>query len=158
MIRHQFDIEDYWTVIVYYDIDYTFFDEIAKELASLGVSDEGIDDMHDMLLSRAKAMTFSNLDKHISIVVFNTHKSKEDYVNSIIHEAEHVKQAMLKTNNVKDPVFELIQNADLITEKQAQSLQRSYNSFDFRSEHQKHSDWDNIANGLKIFSLGFFMP
>ena len=41
--------------------------------------------------------------------------------------------------------FELIQNADLITEKQAQSLQRSYNSFDFRSEHQKHSDWDNIA-------------
>ena len=102
MIRHQFDIEDYWTVIVYYDIDYAFFNEIAIELASLGVSDEGIDDMHDMLLSRAKAMTFSNLDKHISIVVFNIHKSKEDYVNSIIHEAEHVKQAMLKAYNVED--------------------------------------------------------
>ena len=41
--------------------------------------------------------------------------------------------------------FELIQKARVITPKQAESLQRPYNSFDFRSESKKHSDWDNIA-------------
>ena len=41
--------------------------------------------------------------------------------------------------------FELIQQAKLITPEQAESLQRPYTSFDFRTEHKKHSDWDNIA-------------
>ena len=41
--------------------------------------------------------------------------------------------------------FELIRQAKLITPEQAESLQRPYTSFDFRTEHKKHSDWDNIA-------------
>lgn len=48
--------------------------------------------------------------------------------------------------------FELIQNSKLITEKQAQSLQRKYNTFDFRAEHQKHTAWNNIAKLQKIES------
>ena len=102
MIRQQFDIEDYWTVIIYYDLDYGLFEIVDKELSSLGASEDNIATMYDMLSSRAKAMTYSNLDKHISLVVFNPHKTKEDYVNSIIHEAEHVKQAMLQVYKVED--------------------------------------------------------
>lgn len=51
---------------------------------------------------KAKAVTLSNRLTHISVVVFNKHKNKLDYINSIVHEAEHVKQAMLIAYNVED--------------------------------------------------------
>ena len=39
---------------------------------------------------------------HTSIVILKKHSSVEDYINSIIHEAEHVKQAMLSTYMIED--------------------------------------------------------
>jgi hypothetical protein len=36
------------------------------------------------------------------VILFNHHEDKQDYVNSIVHEAEHVKQAMLKAYQVDD--------------------------------------------------------
>ena len=51
---------------------------------------------------KAKAVTLSNRLLHISVVVFNKHKDKLDYINSIVHEAEHIKQHMLKAYNVDD--------------------------------------------------------
>ena len=50
----------------------------------------------------AKAFTYSNNKHKVSIVGFNTHRNKYDYINSVIHEAEHIKQAMLKYYNIKD--------------------------------------------------------
>ena len=62
-----------------------------------------IKEIHDELYyGKAKACTYSLLDKHVSIVLLNSHDYKVDYINSIIHEAEHVKQAMLEAYNVKD--------------------------------------------------------
>ena len=55
-----------------------------------------------MYSGKAKAVTFSSPMKHISIVLFNIHKNKSDYINSIVHEAEHIKQAMLKAYQVED--------------------------------------------------------
>ena len=46
--------------------------------------------------------------------------------------------------------FKLIQDAELVNSEQAKSLQRRYSEFDFRSEHQKHADWDNIAKLQKV--------
>ena len=50
----------------------------------------------------AKAATFSDTAKHVSVVLFNPHESSKDYINSIVHEAEHIKQAMLKAYHVED--------------------------------------------------------
>lgn len=103
MIKQVFDIEDYWKVIVYYDIDFRYFSSIVKDLVAADSSNELIIEAYHMLKSgEAKAATFSNIHMHISIVLFNIHNSKEDYLNSIVHEAEHVKQAMLKAYNVED--------------------------------------------------------
>ena len=44
----------------------------------------------------------NNINKYISVVLFNTHKTYYDYINSIIHEAEHIKQNMLYKYNVDD--------------------------------------------------------
>lgn len=103
MIKQVFDIETYWKVIVYYDVDYNFFDGVVLELKIAGISERLIDKVWDTMQSgEAKAVTVNNTHRHVSIVLFNPHSSKADYINSIVHEAEHVKQAMLKTYRVED--------------------------------------------------------
>ena len=103
MIKQSFTIEKYWKVVVYYDLDYHFFNEIADELSSIGATNSAIEKLYEeMRYGKAKAVTFSNLGKQISYVLFNTHKTKQDYIDSIVHEAEHVKQAVLKVYNVED--------------------------------------------------------
>ena len=102
MIKQLIDIDGYWEVIVYYNVDYNFFSDIAFELKAIGSPVERIDDIYYNLKYEAKAVTCTNITKHVSIVLFNYHKSKYDYINSIVHEAEHVKQHMLKAYNVDD--------------------------------------------------------
>lgn len=103
MIRQQFDVENYWKVIVYYNVDYNLFSSIAGELRSIDASEEMIWEIYNMMSEgKAKAVTYSNLKKHVSIILFNKHSSLKDYINSIVHEAEHVKQAMLEAYHVED--------------------------------------------------------
>ena len=103
MIKQVFYIRHYWEVRVYYNIDFDLFDAIEKDLKDCGISKDSLRELYNMLYNGlAKAVTFSNLEKHLSIVLFCFHQSKADYINSIVHEAEHVKQAMLKAYNIED--------------------------------------------------------
>ena len=102
MIKQLIDIDGYWEVIVYYNVDYNFFNDIAFELKAIGSPVEKIDDVYYRLKYENKAVTCSNIKEHISVVLFNYHKSRYDYINSIIHEAEHIKQHMLMAYNVVD--------------------------------------------------------
>ena len=102
MIKQIINIDNYWEVIVYYDIDYNFFNDIVKELNYLNAPVEEIDKIYYTMKYKAKAFTYSNLKYRVSIVGFNKHFDKYDYVNSIIHEAEHVKQHMLRAYKVLD--------------------------------------------------------
>ena len=103
MVRQVFEVEHYWKVIVWYDADYGFFDVIASDLRRAGFMESVIDEVRNTMESnKAKAVTCSSERKHISIVIFNRHTSKADYLNSIVHEAEHIKQAILKAYRVED--------------------------------------------------------
>lgn len=103
MIKQVINADNYWKVIVYYNINYNLFDYIYDDLKSISISNKKIKQIHNNLIKRkAKAVTISNIDKRTSIVLFNNHKSKYDYINSIAHEAEHIKQAMLKGYDVPD--------------------------------------------------------
>lgn len=103
MIKYVFNIEDYWKVIVYYNIDYNLFNNIYKDLKYIGIKDRYINIIYNrMSKHKTKAITISNVNKYISVVLFNTHKTYYDYINSIIHEAEHIKQNMLYKYNVDD--------------------------------------------------------
>lgn len=95
-------MDNYWKVVVYYDIDYDLYDIIAQELEGIDCSTEEIGNIFINLLTEAKAFTFSNIHKRVSVVGFNEHSNKYDYINSIVHEAEHVKQAMLYYYDVED--------------------------------------------------------
>ena len=103
MIRQQFDVGHYWKVTVWYSIDCNLFHIVAKELKEIGFAWSSIADVcWNMEQGKAKAVTCSSLDRHESIVIFNPHTSKADYINSIVHEAEHVKQSMLLAYMVED--------------------------------------------------------
>ena len=84
-------------------IDTHYFDVPLKDLYNIEVSNKLIKrTFYNMYNHKAKAVTISSQYYKTSIVLFNKHKSKYDYLNSIIHEAEHIKQAMLKAYNVED--------------------------------------------------------
>lgn len=103
MIRQQFSVNGYWTVIIFYDLDYDFFDEIWKSLRRAGASERIIRLIYRTMGSgKAKAVTYNSIEKHMSIVLFNRHRNQTDYINSIVHEAEHIKQAMLEAYKVED--------------------------------------------------------
>ena len=102
MIKQIINIDNYWEVIVYYNIDYNCFNDIVKELDYLNTPVEEIDKIYYNIKYKSKAFTYSNLKYRVSIVGFNKHFDKYDYVNSIIHEAEHIKQHMLRAYKVLD--------------------------------------------------------
>lgn len=103
MIRQAFDVEDYWKVIVYYNLDYGLFNEVSHALYRAGASSGVIEDIHEHMSSgKAKAVTYNNYSRHISVVLFNKHETMADYINSIVHEAEHIKQAILVVYGVDD--------------------------------------------------------
>lgn len=103
MTKQVFNIENYWEVVVFYNINYSLFNHVIKALLYAGAGTEDIKEAYDMLKSgEAKAATYSNSKTHVSVIMFNPHESRYDYINSIVHEAEHVKQAMLRTYDVED--------------------------------------------------------
>lgn len=103
MIRQEFKIKHYWKVVVYYNVNYDLFDYIENDLYNVTHSEKSIDRLYyNMSTHKAKAVTVSSIRKHKSVVLFNYHSSYYDYINSIVHEAEHIKQAMLYAYNVKD--------------------------------------------------------
>lgn len=103
MIRQAFNVDGYWEVMVYWNLDCDFFSDIDFELRKLGFTSAAIEEVYDTLSNKkAKAVTCSRVEEHASIVIFNPHSSKADYINSIVHEAEHIKQAMLEAYHVED--------------------------------------------------------
>jgi hypothetical protein len=103
MIRQQFNVDGYWNVVVFYNVDYHFFDDIKLELKIIGFPETAIEEVRNIMQSgAAKAVTCSVISQYTSVVLFNPHASKADYIDSIVHEAEHVKQAMLSAYQVED--------------------------------------------------------
>ena len=69
----------------------------------MGIGGRIVKDIYGMMSSgKAKAVTISNVYKHESIVLFNKHRWFEDYLNSLVHEAEHIKQSMLYAYRIED--------------------------------------------------------
>ena len=101
MIKQEFNIDNYWDVVVYWNVDYHFFDIIELELRMIGFSKAAVEGIRKSMVSgEAKAVTCSNNYK--SVILFNKHSSIPDYISSIVHEAEHIKQSILKYYKVDD--------------------------------------------------------
>ena len=101
MIKQVFHIERYWKVIVYYNVDYDHFDYIIKDVEMNSLPIERMIGIKQMLRN-IYGVTISILSKKLSIVIFNKHRFKDEYISTIVHEAEHIKQAMFKYYDIND--------------------------------------------------------
>lgn len=102
MIERHIDIDSYWEVVVFFDIDYDLFWIIGDKLSRSGCRPVEIDNIYRAMRSNAKAFTYSNTDICISVIGFNRAWNRYELINSMIHEAEHVKQAALRSYKVDD--------------------------------------------------------
>jgi CRISPR/Cas system type I-B associated protein Csh2 (Cas7 group RAMP superfamily) len=103
MIKQTFGVDGYWKVVIFWNLDYHFFDDVELELRMIGFPNVAIEEVKETMLSgEAKAVTCSITHQHTSIVLFNNHTSKADYISSIVHEAEHIKQAILRAYDIED--------------------------------------------------------
>lgn len=102
MIKQIFNIKHYWTVIVYYNIDYDYFNIVRRELLNISTPVEEIDNIKYHLFYDAYGVTVNSLKHRCSVVAFNRHTSKAEYLSSIVHEAEHIKQGIFSYYNVPD--------------------------------------------------------
>ena len=101
MVKQAFSVDGYWEVVIFWNLDYHFFDDVELELLMIGFTKASIEEVRKSMESgEAKAVTCSH--QHTSVVLFNKHESKTDYINSIVHEAEHIKQAILKAYQIED--------------------------------------------------------
>ena len=103
MTKQIFYIEHYWKVIAYHNIEYKFFRHIFKDLYSIGFSNASITRIYKKFkLNQIKAVTCSSPTYKTSILIFAKHDNPIDYINSIVHESEHLKQVLLKVYKVYD--------------------------------------------------------
>ena len=69
MIQQIFNIKDYWEVTVFYNVNYNLFYIVADLLSEVGASNNLIEGIYSNMKSgKAKAVTYSNSNKHVSIV------------------------------------------------------------------------------------------
>lgn len=103
MIKQILKVSNKWKVVIYYNVNHNLFYYIKQELKQFKIPNSIINRVEAKLKhNKIKAVTINNTEQHISFVIFNMHKSKEDYINSIIHESEHVKDAILKAYNIQN--------------------------------------------------------
>lgn len=103
MIKQVLNVGDYWKVIIYYNVNYNLFDIIKNDLDNIKIKERIIARIYNNMYSgKAKAVTISNNEYNTSVVLFNKHPDKYDYINSIVHEAEHIKQDILANYNIID--------------------------------------------------------
>lgn len=75
MIRQDIDIDGYWTIIILYNV-------------YLGKKNTGF--------------THTDFNKRRSIVGISISTSKEQFINTIVHEAKHIQSHICKYYNVKE--------------------------------------------------------
>lgn len=75
MIRQDIDIDGYWTIIILYNV---------------------------YLDKKNTGFTHTDFNKRRSIVGISISTSKEQFINTIVHEAKHIQSHICKYYNVKE--------------------------------------------------------
>ena len=101
MIKHIINIKDYWTIIIFLNINYNKYNIIEDELLNLNASYDVIDEIYDTISFRFNtAFTYSNPRLRTSIVGINKTTDIGEMLDSIVHEIDHIQAEICKYYNV----------------------------------------------------------
>jgi len=108
MIKQNIFLKDYyWNVDVYYAVDCYYIDEIIERIVQIGCTVEAIEDARKLLNSRTlnTGLTYSNINKHSTVIVIALTNSSAEFANSLVHEIAHLSQHISEAFNL-DPYGE----------------------------------------------------
>ena len=94
MKKHYIDIDGYWGVIFIYDYDMLDMDEISAILDSFGLSERKIREAMPVLYGANGGITVSRSDITMSVVIVSKATSMEQFFDTVVHEIDHVQNAV----------------------------------------------------------------
>lgn len=95
MIRSVINIRGYWSIVLFVNVDYDRFDIIEDALTDILAPISIIDEIYDKIsYKRNSGVTYSNSDFRTSVVCINKASTREELINTISHEADHVQDAI----------------------------------------------------------------
>ena len=101
MIKSVIDVAGYWSIVLFVDIDYDNFDIIESTLTDILAPISVIDEIYNKISYKYNSgVTFTNSDYRTSIVCINKTTSREELINTISHEADHIQAAICDYYNV----------------------------------------------------------
>lgn len=102
MIKYIINIKHYWNIVLIIDIDYDRYDVVESALKDIDAPIKVIDDIYNKIgYQYDSGFTFSNSDFRTSVVGINKTTSKEEMINTISHEADHIQTAVCDYYNIR---------------------------------------------------------
>lgn len=91
MKRIVIDVNGYWKVILFVEIDYDRYDIIESELTNLLAPTQVIDEIYDNIAYQYNSgFTYSNTDYRVSVSGINKQISKAELMDTVVHEIDHI--------------------------------------------------------------------
>ena len=101
MIKSIIDVAGYWSIVLFVDVDYDNFDIVESALTDILAPISIIDEIYDKISYKLNSgVTFTNSDSRSSVVCINKGSTKEQIINTISHEADHIQAAICDYYNV----------------------------------------------------------
>ena len=101
MIKSTIDVAGYWSIVLFVNIDYDNFEIIESALTDILAPISAINKMYNRISYKYDSgVTFSNPDYRTSVVCINKATSREELINTISHEADHVQDTICKYYDV----------------------------------------------------------
>ena len=101
MIKSVIDVDGYWSVVLFVDVDYDRYDIIESALTDILAPISVIDDIYNRISYKFDSgVTFSNPDFRTSVVCINKTTSREELINTISHEADHIQDTICEYYDV----------------------------------------------------------
>ena len=101
MIKSVIDVAGYWSIVLFVDVGYDKFDVIESALTDILAPISIIDEIYDKISYKLNyGVTFTNSRYRTSVVCINKTTTREELINTITHEADHVQDDICKYYNV----------------------------------------------------------
>ena len=101
MIKSTIDVAGYWSIVLFVYVDYDDYDIVETALTNILAPISVIDKIYNKISYEFNSgVTFTNSDFRTSVVCINKATSREELINSISHEADHVQDDICRYYNV----------------------------------------------------------
>ena len=101
MTTQHLSIEGYWTVTVVYDVWPSDLQEVARLMRRVGASQKMIDEATDNLSGWNAGYTLTSFGWQESIVFIGRAISLREFLNTVIHEVDHVQDHVAEYYDVR---------------------------------------------------------